>query len=139
MTVTEVQAPNGSHNGVKSSIQAKLNFYLDPKLGGHTSFNASTAGAFRRKFDEHEVPIHDVRALKNKEFNLQQHGFQFCKQAVPAESLQEAMIKSELYPRTVDLIKEMFDPRPLPVPHASTFLSTRSDEPRATQSRPRST
>ena len=36
-------------------IDTSLNYYLDPARGGHSSFEAGTAGYFRRKFDKSDA------------------------------------------------------------------------------------
>jgi hypothetical protein len=77
-------------------VKANLNFYLDPQHGGHTSFVAGTAGAYRRKFDEHVVNIEDIRD-REQDFSLQAHGFQYCKQGISEKCFEGDEVINQRY------------------------------------------
>jgi hypothetical protein len=66
---------SGSHSVKDNFVNAKLNFYLDPSLGGQDSFAIGRAGAYRRKFDERPMTIRDARGYQD-EFEIDTHGFQ---------------------------------------------------------------
>lgn len=90
-----------------NAVHAKLNYYLDPAQGGHTSYYTGTAGYYRRKFDEHVVPINDARGREDH-FNLNTHGFQHHKHiSAEKDFADDEQIKSVVYPETENLIKEL--------------------------------
>lgn len=90
-----------------NTVKASLNFHLDPALGGHTSYHSATVEKYRRKFDVHEVEIHDARGREDK-FSLETHGFQYHRHiSVEKDFLDDRRVKAVVYPETEELIKEM--------------------------------
>lgn len=103
-TTTTTNRSHGFDNGV---AHTKLNFYLDPSLGGQNEFAIGTAGAYRRKFDERPIDIKDARGREN-EFNLDIHGFQHYRRACSEKNFtDDDQIKAVAYPETVELLKEV--------------------------------
>ena len=98
---------NGFHTSDQNVAHAKLNFYLDPSLGGHTSFAVGTAGAYRRKFDERPVDIKDARGHET-DFNLDTHGFQYYRRACTEKDFtDDEQVKAVAYPEVQELLKEV--------------------------------
>lgn len=105
-TTTSRLSTNGNTSD-KDVAHAKLNFYLDPSLGGQTSFAIGTAGAYRRKFDERPVDVKDARGREG-DFNLDTHGFQYHRKAcTEKEFVDDDQIKAVAYPETVELLKHV--------------------------------
>jgi len=87
-------------------VQTTLNYYLDPALGGHSSFNPGTAGYYRRSFDTQPVQIHDIRG-RESEFNLNKQGFQLYKHTSDEKHFtDDEKVKSVVYPETEKLLKK---------------------------------
>lgn len=102
-----VTAPNGTHHANDSVVDAKLNFYLDPSQGGQDSFAIGTAGAYRRKFDERDIQIHDARGHET-DFDLDTHGFQYHKRPTTEKDFtNDEQVKRVAYPETVQLLKDV--------------------------------
>ena len=102
-------APSAIHTEQfqSNAVYAKLNYYLDPALGGHTSYRTGTAGYYRRKFDEHAVKVHDARGHED-DFNLNTHGFQYHRHiSAEKDFTDDDRVKTVVYPETENLIKEM--------------------------------
>ncbi|OQV11055.1 hypothetical protein CLAIMM_14959 [Cladophialophora immunda] len=91
----------------RGDIDTSLNYYLDPALGGHSSFEAGTAGYFRRKFDERPVRIHDIRGHSD-DFDVSKQGFQLVKHtSVEKEYLSDEGVKRIVYPEVEKLLKKV--------------------------------
>ena len=108
MAAATVAAPsNGVHYTKDSVVRAKLNYYLDPSLGGRDEFAIGTAGAYRRKFDNRPVDIRDARGFEN-EFDIDTHGFQYHKRPCTEKDFtDDAQVKAVAYPETVQLLKDV--------------------------------
>jgi hypothetical protein len=88
-------------------VETTLNYYLDPALGGKSSYIPGTIGSFRRKHDPHPVHIHDIRGHE-ADFTLNKHGFHLCKHNSALEdSTDTEQIKSIVYPEIERLLKNM--------------------------------
>lgn len=98
---------NGSHSTKGNVVHAKLNYYLDPSLGGRDEFAIGTAGAYRRKFDNRPVDIQDARGFENK-FDIDVHGFQYHKRPCTEKDFtDDAQVKAVAYPETEQLLKDV--------------------------------
>ena len=98
---------NGVQTSDKNVAHTKLNFYLDPSRGGHTSFAIGTAGAYRRKFDERPVDIKDARGHE-AEFSLDTHGFQYYRRGSKEKDfLDDEQVKAVVYPEVQELLKDV--------------------------------
>lgn len=83
------------------------NHYLAPELGGHASFTTGIASYYRRKFDERDVQIHDIRGQLD-DFNLSDQGFQFGRYPTVEKTFDDTdRIKNVVYPETEKLLKEV--------------------------------
>jgi hypothetical protein len=97
-------SPPPSHQKV---VQTTLNYYLDPRFGGHSEFVPGTAGAYRRAFDAQPVQISDIRE-REAEFSLSTSGFQLYKHtSVEKDFRDEELVKSVVYPETEKLLKKV--------------------------------
>ena len=104
---TTAASTNGAHLANDKVVHAKLNFYLDPSLGGRDIFAIGTVGAYRRKFDERSVDIRDARGHENN-FKIDTHGFQYHKRpCTEKDFIDDAQVKAVAYPETVQLLKDV--------------------------------
>lgn len=89
------------------SVNTTLNYYLDPSKGGHTRYQIGVAEYFRRKFDPHEVQVHNIRGREDQ-FSLATSGFQY-RQHVSAEKdfKSDGEVKRVVYPEIEQLIKDV--------------------------------
>lgn len=88
-------------------IDTTLNYYLDPALGGHSSFEAGTAGYYRRKFDERPVQIHDIRGHAG-DFNISTQGFQLVAHSSAEKGyISDGEVKRIVYPEVEKLLKRV--------------------------------
>jgi hypothetical protein len=87
-------------------VHTTLNYYLDPALGGHDSFQIGIASYYRRKFDEHPVQIHNIRG-RESDFTLGKQGFQHLKHtSVEKDFTDDEQVKSVVYSETEKLLKK---------------------------------
>ena len=95
---------------LKPSWRLRHLLILDPsilELGGHSSYTTGIAGYYRRKFDEHQVKIHNIRGHED-EFDLNTQGFQFGKHPTVEKDFDDVdRIKRVVYPETEELLKEV--------------------------------
>lgn len=90
-----------------SVVKTTLNYYLEPSIGGHDSYQVGTASYYRRKFDPHDVTINNLRG-KEDQFKLDSHGFQHVRHSSAERTFDDnERVKSVVYPETEQLIKEM--------------------------------
>jgi hypothetical protein len=89
------------------AVQANINYYLDPSLGGITSYVPGTAGILRRKFDTRPVQVQDLRTSKD-EFSIHMNSFQVSKFDIPVNEIVDEEMKSVVYPQAEEMIKNMW-------------------------------
>jgi hypothetical protein len=90
-----------------NDIRTTLNYYLDPGLGGHSSFEAGTVGYYRRKFDERPVQIRDIRGQAGA-FNISKQGFELVKYTSAERAYaDDEQVKRIVYPEVEELLKKM--------------------------------
>ena len=100
-------APSAIYPEDYKTIDATLNHWLDPNLGGHESYTTGVSDYYRRKFDERPVRIHNMRG-REAEFNLNDQGFQFKESPTVGGNFQDSdKVKQEVYPETEKLLKEV--------------------------------
>lgn len=98
---------NGFRHEEDKLVDANLNFYLDPSKGGRDSFAIGTAGAYKRKFDEKQISIRDVRGRKS-DFDLDTHGFQWHKRSsIEKDFTDDQQVKAVAYLETEQLLKDV--------------------------------
>lgn len=106
-SISLTMSPAATYPEHSNAVKSNLNYWLDPALGGHTSYYTGTAGYYRRKFDEHVVEINDARGHED-DFNLNTHGFQYHKHSsAERDFVDDERVKAIVYPETEKLIKEM--------------------------------
>ena len=89
-----------------SVVNTTLNYYLDPSQGGTSFFRPGTAGNYRRKFDERDVDIEDMRKSEDS-FQLDQHGFELRKHTSTEKDFSdEDVVKDVVYKEVAELLKE---------------------------------
>jgi hypothetical protein len=89
-----------------SDVETKLNYYLDPSLGGITWYTPGTAMTVRRKFDTRPVRIHDMRGRED-DFDINKQSFQLSKFTTKATEFIDEEIKRVTYPEIEDLLKKV--------------------------------
>nr|POE53252.1 hypothetical protein CFP56_28474 [Quercus suber] len=88
-------------------VETSLNFYLDPAKGGHTSYQVGTASYFRRKYEEHNVSIHDIRDCVDQ-YTLDIQGFQHRKHtSAERDFVDDDQVRRVVYPETEQLLKDL--------------------------------
>lgn len=88
-------------------VNTTLNYYLDPAKGGHTRYQIGVSDYFRRKYDPHTVPIHDIRGTECQ-FKLDIHGFQHVQHASTEKDFDDNdQVRRVVYPETEQLIKDV--------------------------------
>ena len=89
------------------AVTANINYY--PTEGGTEHYAPSTASYYKRKWDGHEVVIHDIRGLEG-DFTLEKQGFHLAQHptALSYENFHsEDHIKNSYIPETEELLKRM--------------------------------
>lgn len=96
-----------------SSINTRLNYYLEVDQGGTTVSYPGTAGDKLRKFDIVEKQVTDMRSCEEF-FTLDRNGFQLV-QNKSRERLfdDEAQVKALVYRETEDLLKAVYECLPV--------------------------
>ncbi|KAF9889826.1 hypothetical protein FE257_006916 [Aspergillus nanangensis] len=88
-------------------VRTKLNYFLDPELGGHVDIIPGTAGFYRCNHDTHSVDIHDIKD-REEEFNLNKQGFQiYLHDSAEKEFRDDEQIKAVYYPETEAWLKKV--------------------------------
>ena len=100
-------APSAVYPDEYKTVDTTLNYYLDPKLGGHDHYVTGIASYYRRKFDERPAKIQNIRN-RVSEFNINDQGFQFHVSPTVGGNFQDNdRVKREVYPETEKLLKEV--------------------------------
>ena len=87
-------------------VNTTLNYYLDPSQGGTSFFRPGTAGNYRRKFDERDVEVADLRKSE-KSFQLDTHGFEMRKHTSTEKDFSsEEVVKDVVYKEVAELLKK---------------------------------
>ncbi len=97
----------GEHNeAINGDVEANINYYLDPSLGGITWYTPGSAGVYRRKFDPKTVQIHDMRGHE-AEFDIHKQSFQLCPFTTTARQFTDDEIKSVVYAEAQEFLKKV--------------------------------
>jgi hypothetical protein len=106
---------NGTTNGVNGhtngtvphgDVEATINYYLDPSLGGITHYTPGSAGVYRRKFDPHTTTIHDIRDHE-ADFNIHKQSFQVSPFTTTCQEFTDEEIKKIMYDEAQEFLKKV--------------------------------
>ncbi|KAI0406923.1 hypothetical protein F4802DRAFT_595927 [Xylaria palmicola] len=87
-------------------LETTMNYHLDPSLGGVKMSSFGTVGVLRRKFDPHNIQVHDLRGQEN-EFNLHTHSFQLCRWKPSIASIDWQDFQQTIYPEAEAFVKKI--------------------------------
>ncbi|USW56072.1 Putative hydroxylase/desaturase AsaB [Septoria linicola] len=90
-----------------SVVKTTLNYFLELENGGGQAYCLGTVGEKRRKYQEAEVNVNDIRGHE-QDFHLDGNGFQFLNAPCTEKTFDDdERIKESYYPEVIDLIKRV--------------------------------
>ena len=89
------------------TIDATINYHLDPSQGGTSFFIPGSAGNYRRKANERSVQITDIRGNES-EFKLGKQGFELRRHVSTEKDFEnDEVVKDVVYKETSELLKKV--------------------------------
>ena len=103
----EVATNGHAVNGQPEVLEATMNYYLDPSLGGITHYTPGSAGVYRRKFDSRPVKIRNMRGQED-DFDIHTQSFKKCAFTTAAKEFTDGEIKSVMYSEAQEFLKKVY-------------------------------